>query len=104
VAVDASLFYVTLEGDYSKLVLKNDKAYPSDIDNQIQSVEIDFVAGYAATAATWPVERTDLILALLNHLAAVYENRGDCDLANTESLLPATSRGIYDLCRIMDAA
>ena len=97
--VDSSLYYLTNEKDYSKILLADTKSYPTDIDDKAQSVLIDFVAGFGASEASIP---SDLKIAMLNHIATMYENRGDCDLASVGNNLPATSRGIYDQWRILD--
>ncbi|MGD9276245.1 MAG: head-tail connector protein [Candidatus Pacearchaeota archaeon] len=97
--VTSTLYYVTDEVDFSKIVLKNDQHYPIDIDEQLQAIKIEFTAGYGTSETDVP---DDIRLALLNHLAAVYENKGDCDQASIMKLLPATSNAIYQMYRIYD--
>ena len=103
--VDSNLYYLTEETDYSKIILKNDKEYPSDIDNRLQAIEIQFVAGYAADDSSWPVNLMDLRNALLNHISYLHENRGDCDnpqmlMDKRIDVIPATSKTIYDKYRL----
>jgi len=97
--VDSDLYYTTDESDYSKIVLKNESCYPTDKDDQLQSIKIEFTAGYGSTAASVPPK---IKMALLNHIAALYENRGDCDNASISATLPATSKNIYDMMMIRD--
>jgi len=110
-AVSSSLYYVTDENDFSKIILKTDSEYPDDLDDRIQGIKIVFKAGYGATYTSIPA---DLYLALLNHVATVYENRGDCDSTlnqemafkfdtdNVTKSLPTVSRAVYNLYRIED--
>jgi uncharacterized phiE125 gp8 family phage protein len=101
--IDTDLFYVTIETGYSKIVLKDDKEYPEDIDDKLDSILIDFVAGYGTDSANIP---PDLVLGLLNHIAMLYENRGDCDENMCDQFLeknlPSATRLIYAQNRLMD--
>ena len=98
-AVDSSLYYVTAEKDYSKIALTDGSSYPSDIDDKLQAVKIVFVAGFGADDTSVP---SDLKIAMLNHAATMYENRGDCDQASIMKNLPNTAKEIYDQWRILD--
>lgn len=102
--VPADLYYNTDETGFSKIVLKADEFYPTDIDDRMQAIKIEFTAGYGEEENDVPC---DLRLALLNHIAKVYENRGDCDADisttdNIEKFLPQTVLGIYEMYRIRD--
>ena len=102
--VDSDLYYLTEEEDFPKIVLRYDESWPDDIDIKLQSIRIDFIAGYGADSTAVP---EDIQQALLNHIAILYENRGDCDqgLADPDywaKSLPATSQLLYELNRIMD--
>jgi uncharacterized phiE125 gp8 family phage protein len=103
IIVPATLYYTTNETAFSKIVLKTNKQYPDDIDEKLDSIKIEFVAGFGANSTDIPYK---LRIALLNHIAALYENRGDCDqnLSDKflEKSLPATSRLAYSQSRIMD--
>jgi len=98
--VDPTLFYVTNETDYSRIILKEDKVYPTDIDNQKQSIEIVFTAGIADASDIFP---SDISVALLQTVSALYENRGDCATStiNVENL-PANVVSIYNKYRIIN--
>jgi len=105
-AVDNSLYYVTNEKDYSKIILKTDKSYPTDIEKRVQAIEIQFVAGYGASGSAFPSDAEDLKIALLNHVTYLFENKGDCDLTsleNIEDAMPNTTRLIYNQHRIIEA-
>lgn len=103
VAVPSTLYYITNEKDYSKIVLKTDATYPDDIDDRLQAVRIKFTAGLAAAVGDiYTSMKADLIVAVMNHIAVLYENRGDCDDASLEDNLPNTSKLIYSQYRIPD--
>jgi uncharacterized phiE125 gp8 family phage protein len=101
--VPIDLYYVTDETAFSKIVLTFDEEYPINIDNRMQAIKIEFTAGYGTESTDIPQQ---LRLALLNHLAKVYENRGDCDTDLStnviEQFLPKLSRGYYEMYRIRD--
>jgi uncharacterized phiE125 gp8 family phage protein len=92
-------YYINLSNDYSSILLKHQRIYPTDIDIRRQAIAIEFIAGYS----TLP---NDLKIALLNHIAWLYENRGDCDPVQMlmEDLLvsvPSNSRTVYNLHKII---
>lgn len=97
--VPADLYYPTFELAYSNIVLKEDEQYPDDLDERLQSIKIEFTAGYGAAKTDVPGQ---IRWAILEHIAAMYENKGDCDTASMESLLPAGARDVYDQKMIMD--
>jgi uncharacterized phiE125 gp8 family phage protein len=99
--VDSSLYYQSLETDYSKIILNQNKYYPTDGDSEVQSIKIIFTAGYGTEISDIP---PSIYLAILNHIAALYENRGDCDAASIASSLPNTSRAIYNSFRLIDVS
>ena len=102
--VDSTLYYFTKSNDYSLVLPKRNETWPSNIDNRLQAIQIQFIAGLAANATAFATLYPDLQIALLNHATKVYENRGDCDPCNTISLenlitraLPDTAKIIYEL-------
>lgn len=104
--VDTNLYYVTHEKDYSKIILHEDETYPTDIENKVQAIEIEFVAGYGTSGSAFPSDAEDLKIALLNHVTYLFENKGDCDLTsmeNIEDAMPNTTRLIYQQHRIIEA-
>jgi uncharacterized phiE125 gp8 family phage protein len=100
--VDSSLYYTTQEIDFSNILLVKDELYPIDIDEKFQSVKIEFNAGYATDSTELSTLQPQLYLAILNHIAALFENRGDCDAAPIMSSLPNASKMFYDSIRILE--
>lgn len=94
--VDSSIYYNTLEKDFSSILLSDGKSWPTDVDKREQSVKIDFIAGYGTDESSIP---EDIKTAIKMHVANAYQNRGDCI---SQMFLPATSRSIYELNRIKD--
>ena len=93
ITVDPTLYYTTKDKDYSSIVLNENQCYPSDGDDSLQGIEIIFVAGLGATSTDIPPK---LKLGLLNHIASLYENRGDCDKASIIKTLPNASKEFYN--------
>lgn len=100
--VTSTLYYTTLEEDYSKILLVTDASYPTNADEQLQNIKIEFTAGYADDAAALKIAQPELYLALLVHIAALYENRGDCDMASASKSLPNSARAFYDSLKILE--
>lgn len=100
VSVDSSLYNITDERGYWRIAFKNIYSIPKDLTDTkpYQKIMIDFTAGFGPTSDSIP---SDIKVALLNHIAAMYENRGDCDTCNCSSFLPATSKGLYNKYRTM---
>lgn len=98
--LDSSNYYVTDEADYSRLIFNDDAVFPT-LKNREQAIQIEFKAGYGDTMADIPA---DIRVALLQHIANMYENRGDCEGDFCENLLPSTARLIYSKYKIMEIA
>jgi uncharacterized phiE125 gp8 family phage protein len=104
---DASNYYLDKSNFYSAIRLKENKDYPSDVDNIRQAIVIEFVSGFGADNTSIP---NDIKIALLNHIAFLYENRGDCDSGmrnNTstrisECKLPCATKTIYSSYKIFN--
>lgn len=73
--VDPLVYYNTFESDYSKILPQPGKNFPSDLICKLQSIIIQFTVGYGDTVDDIPAE---LLVALLQMVAALYDNRGDC--------------------------
>jgi len=73
--IDSSIYYFTEYNDYSSILVKDGKSWPTDADNRKQAVKITFISGYGATDANVP---QGIKMAMLAHIANMYENRGDC--------------------------
>lgn len=86
--VSSADYYFYEENVYTNIVFKSDFSYPA-IDDRLQAISIVFTAGYGATSEDIPA---DIQTAIKQHVAAMYENRGDCADATCSNLLPATSK------------
>ena len=85
--------------DYSQIFLKEDQEWPTNIDLVPQAVEIIFTSGYGATEASVPA---DVKIALLSHIAFMYENRGDCNTGDIGDKLPLNVRTLYNKIRLIN--
>ena len=88
-------YFEEIVADYSKL--RPEDLWPFDNKRRVQSITIEFTAGFANAAAV----PQDLKTALLQHITALYENRGDCDVAG-ESSIPSIAMSIYQKFKIME--
>ena len=73
-----SSYYFTNATDYAKLVFTQNFT----ADNRLQAIEIEFIAGYGATASTVPVSLKEAMLSFIDWL---FNNSGDC--TNEDSLM-----------------
>ena len=97
--VASSVFYNTLENDYSKVLTLDGQVWPSDADIRLQAVEIIFVAGFGANDTFVP---DCLQEAIMIHATQMLENKGDCEEATGSAglkavvnSLPAAAKLIY---------
>lgn len=90
--VASTVFYNTFENDYSKILTLDNQVWPTDADNRLQAIEIEFVAGFGATEADVP---DCLQEAIMLHATQMLENRGDCDDLNVKDTVPAAAKVIY---------
>jgi uncharacterized phiE125 gp8 family phage protein len=81
---------------YPLVYLKDGQDWPSNVDNTPQCIRIIFVSGYGTTPASVP---SGIRMALLNHIAFMYENRGDCNDCNE---LPSVVAKMYNPYRIIN--
>lgn len=100
--IDPETFYVFQDPYYNKLIQEVSTEWPSDLDDRLQAIKIVFTAGYGALAQDIPC---DLRIALLNHAAKLYVDRGDCGVctcSNSDVLkaLPPSSKLLYNSYRI----
>lgn len=103
--IDASVYYTTQETDYSKILLNPSQSYPTDKICKLQSIIIEFTAGYGDTVDNIPPE---LLLAIYQIVAKLYDNRGDCadstsarSCACADMLIKGTLKMLLDPYRIM---
>lgn len=80
---------------FSEIFLKVDQVFPTDVDQVPQAVEIIFTAGYGVSATDIPA---DVKFAMLNHIADLYSNRGDCD----GSGITLNTKTLYDKIKIIN--
>ncbi len=96
--VDASVYYNTIETDFSVVLPNEDQVWPvSDVDNRLQAVQIEFIAGYGATEADVPA---DIQEAIIKHVQVMFDGGLTCETPSTS--LPDLARRIYLNNRIMD--
>lgn len=90
--VENTDYFVDDTGVFPQLKPLPDTSWPSDVLEREGVVTIEFTAGYGASHRdlTYKIRG-----ALLSHVIALNENRGDCD-CTLESLLPAQSKAAYD--------
>jgi uncharacterized phiE125 gp8 family phage protein len=110
-----TMYYITDEPDgYSQIIPLPGQMFPSigQIQQRKQAVIIEFKLGYGDLKTDVP---SPLKMALLNHCAFLYANRGDSDNAGSEASggsidnsslasVPNASMAIYNQYRIRDFA
>lgn len=90
--IASSVFYNTLENDYSKILTRDNQVWPTDADNRLQAIQIEFVAGFGADDTFVP----DCIKeAIMLHATQMLQNKGDCDDLNVLDTVPAAAKVIY---------
>lgn len=80
--VPASVYDVDTSGIPGRVRLRDGQSWPEP-GRTLSGIEIDFVAGYGATAAAVP---QTLRLGILAEVARLYENRGDGSEGNASRL------------------
>ena len=93
-AVASTVWQLNYSNDFRILSLKADQQWPTNPDAQEQAVRITFTAGYGAATTDIPEEFRQ---GILQHVLALYENRGDC---TAEVALPNGAKALYDMFRI----
>lgn len=103
ITVSSSTYYLAQDTDYAKIVLVDGMDWPTDLDVHEEAVRIIFKSGYGNTPAAIP---DDIRQAMLQHLANIDSQRGDCnELPNANAfglLIPYTSKLVYDLYRLRE--
>ena len=101
--IPSTVFDTTVSNDFSNIFLNVNESWPEDVEDRPQSITIDFDAGYGPASTNVPAA---LRLALMQHAANYYENRGDCacDSESAAAAIPIQARKIYDLFKIKDIA
>lgn len=98
ILVASTVYYNTVEEDYSTLLTLPGQSWPTDALERLQAIKITFKSGFGDADTDVP---EDLRQALLMHVTFLYENRGDCeDISEGSSdcgpkTTPGASRAIY---------
>jgi uncharacterized phiE125 gp8 family phage protein len=95
--VASTVYYNTVEDDYSGIYLVDGQSWPTGGDVRRQSVRIDFKAGYGDNQTDIP---NDIAQAIKSHVLNYFVNRGDCSLSQA---LPEISKNIYYQYRIFES-
>ena len=90
--VDPLTYYQLFSARYPAILPMTGQSWPSDGDERLQAVQVNFTAGYGATFDSVP---PDLVNALLQHITSFYENRGDCSDCSTG--LPESAASVYKM-------
>lgn len=94
IVIPSTVYYATVEDDYSTLLTQINQSWPTDALEQLQVITIEFKTGFGDAAADVP---SDIKQALLMHVTSLYENRGDCDGCTN---IPCAAKQIYKQNRI----
>lgn len=94
--IDSADYFQTQSPNFIEIYPKD--TWPTDIDCRAQAVELQFDAGYASSDDVPAIYLT----AIYQHVANMYQNRGDCTKSSCAKLLPLTSKAIYEMNRIID--
>ena len=98
--VDDTIYYNTVETDYSEVLTLEGNSWPTDSDNRLQAIKITFKTGFGDDETDIPDQFQEAIMA---HAAQMWANRGDCDIsssADVKAAVPPASRIIYMQNRI----
>lgn len=101
-AVAVAEYYNNFAEFYTNLIFESTFTFPT-LSDRVQSVRVEFTAGYGFDSTELP---QDLKMAMLNHLAELYANKGDCKNGATPEFmlnnLPDTSRLLYSIYMIRE--
>lgn len=92
VAVPGTVYYNTLEEDYSEIVTNPGQDWPTDVAKKMQAITISFTAGLAPDSATFEAQQPDLVNAVIQIAANLWANRGDCGDDACGNATPAGAR------------
>jgi len=73
VTIADTVYYLKIGNQFSELLLADDQSWPTDMDEIEAGIEIIFVTEI-------PRYIEEYRSGMLNHLAYLYQNRGDCDV------------------------
>ena len=95
--VDDTVYYNTLQNDYSVVLSRDDQFWPNNADEQLQSILITFKTGIGNTSDDIPA---NIQLAIMQIVTAMYENRGDCAVCDCAQFVPPTAKHLLQQIRI----
>lgn len=92
--VDSTIFYNTLEEDYSEVLTVDSASWPDNADVRLQAIQIEFKSGFGDEDTDMPGWISE---GVFNHVADMFANRGDCGISGdgTGKFLPPISRMLY---------
>ena len=104
VALDSDNYQIATGGIYAKVW---EIELADSCDAHPEAIKIEFKTGYGASASSVP---ESIITAIKQHVAYMFENRGDCfefsdgtdSILNAEKLLPITCALVYKMHRVVD--
>lgn len=99
--VDPLSYYVDSQPHdaYSSIYIKQGWSWPWPPYWRFQSVRATFTAGFGDTNTSIP---NQLMLGMLNHIAAMYYDRGDSQNGDPSSWIPVQTKVAYDAFKIID--
>lgn len=91
--VATTVFYNTVEEDYSEILTNDASSWPEDADRQLQAVQIEFKSGFGDAESDVPPWATEGILL---HATQMSQDRGDCSCeGGVKKSLPSIANTIY---------
>lgn len=85
VTIDSAVYSLKIGTQFSEVLLASDQSWPTDMDEVEAGIEIIFVTGI-------PRYIEEYKTGILNHLAYMYQNRGDCDAEEAAKKSGATEK------------
>jgi uncharacterized phiE125 gp8 family phage protein len=90
--LETDKYVVTKENYYSRIIRAKQQQWPIGVETEQQNIRITFDAGFGESFDDVP---DDLKMAMLNHVAMLYEERGDCTPLAVDKALPHNAVIIY---------
>lgn len=101
--LSSSVYLVDVNSVPGRIILKKNQVWPSDTLSPMNPIEVQFVTGYGATAATVPDDIRNAVLLTTAHF---YENRELYLVSKLQSLgvaeIPKTANALLQNYRVWD--